>query len=285
MTLVGKILTIAIMGFSLILLGFSTVVFTTSKNWKEATTKEKAEVTKLQGLLSTAKASVDAAKKEQAANADSAAAKVKQLSDRIAALENENTQAIAQVTDFRGQLVKANATANTALAEVEAKRQETFGLRDQKSAVEKQANEFKLSQAELNDKIRELERMLETATKNNADLRNRVAKFSTLLRQNGLSDDIAQIKGLESPPPVTGEIKKVDPTNRRVELTIGSDDGLVVNHELSMYRLKPRPEYLGKLQIISVDPDQAVAKVIGNTYQGKKLKEGDIVSSSIKPRF
>jgi hypothetical protein len=25
--------------------------------------------------------------------------------------------------------------------------------------------------------------------------------------------------------------------------------------------------------------------VIGNTYQGKKIKEGDIVSSTIKPQF
>ena len=77
-------------------------------------------------------------------------------------------------------------------------------LRDQKSAVEKQANEFKLRQAELNDKIRELERILETATKNNADLRDRAARFSALLRQNGLSDDISRIKGSESPLPVVG---------------------------------------------------------------------------------
>ena len=51
------------------------------------------------------------------------------------------------------------------------------------------------------------------------------------------------------------------------------------------YRVSPRPEYLGKVAIVSVDPDQAVAKVIGNTYMGKKIKEGDIVSSTIKPRF
>jgi multidrug efflux pump subunit AcrA (membrane-fusion protein) len=285
MTLVGKILTIVIMAFSLLLLGFSTVVFTTSKNWKEATDKEKAQVQKLQTALATAKANVDAAKKEQAATADEAVAKVKLLEERIAKLQADNDRSLAAITDYRGQLAKANATAQTSLAEVEAKRIETFGLREQKSAVEKQANEFKLKQAELNDKIRELERQLETATKNNRDLRETVAKFSTLLRQNGLSDDIAQIKGIESPPPVTGEIKQVDPTNRRVVLTIGSDDGLVVNHELFMYRTKPIPEYLGRLQIIAVDPDQAVAKVIGNTFQGKKLKEGDIVSSSIKPRF
>jgi hypothetical protein len=37
--------------------------------------------------------------------------------------------------------------------------------------------------------------------------------------------------------------------------------------------------------IVTIDPDQAVAKVIGNTFQGKKIKEGDIVSSNIKPQF
>jgi len=175
--------------------------------------------------------------------------------------------------------------AKTALEDAEARRKDSILIRDQKAAVEKQANEFKLKQAELTDRIRELERILETATKHNTDLRERVAKFSALLRQNGLSDDISQIKGMESPPPVVGEVKRVDPSNRRVELSIGSDDGLVVGHELFLFRQTPRPEYLGKITIISVDPDQAVGRVIGTTYQGKKIKEGDLVSSTIKPRI
>ena len=70
-----------------------------------------------------------------------------------------------------------------------------------------------------------------------------------------------------------------------MEMTIGSDDGLVVGHELFIFRTIPRPEYIGKVVIVSVEPDRAVARVIGNTYQGKKIKEGDIVSSTIKPQF
>jgi hypothetical protein len=37
MTFVGKILVIVIMAFSLLFLGLSTVVYTTSKNWMTAT--------------------------------------------------------------------------------------------------------------------------------------------------------------------------------------------------------------------------------------------------------
>ncbi len=158
-----------------------------------------------------------------------------------------NKRDLDQLTAARNQQVAANQTAKSTLDEVEDKRQQTDLLRTQLSAVEKQANEFKLHQADLNDRIRELERTLDTATKNNSDLRERVAKFSMLLRTNGLSDDISQIKGLESPPPVVGEVKRIDPTNRRLELTIGSDDGLVVGHELYIFRIKPRPEYIGKV--------------------------------------
>ncbi len=83
---------------------------------------------------------------------------------------------------------------------------------------------------------------------------------------------------------MTGEVKRIDSTNREMEITIGSDDGLVVGHELYLYRVSPRPEYLGKVIIVTVDPDQAVARVVGKTYMGKKIKEGDIVSSTVKPR-
>ena len=45
-----------------------------------------------------------------------------------------------------------------------------------------------------------LERMLDTATKNNTDLRVRVAKYTTAMTKAGLSTDIAQMKGLERVP-------------------------------------------------------------------------------------
>jgi len=285
MTFVGKILVIVIMAFSLLFLGISTVVFTTSKNWMTATQAEKKNVEDLKKKLNDAQAESEAAKKVLEDAKSSFDALAKGLESKISLLEEQNKHDQVQYTAASSQLGIANQNAKSALDEVEAKRQVTLLLRQQKSAVEKQANEFKLYQAELNDKIRELERQLETATKNNTDLRERVAKFSVLLREHGLSDDISQIKGLESPPPVMGEVKRVDPTNRRLEITIGSDDGLVVGHELFLFRLSPRPEYLGKVKIQTVDPDQAVVKVIGNTFQGKKIREGDIVSSTIKPRF
>ena len=193
---------------------------------------------------------MDAAKKELADAQGQAAAATKQLNERLVSLEDQNKRALEQITDIRAKLATAVENAKSALDEAGAKREETVLLRTQKSAVEKQANEFKLRQAELVDRIRELERIQETANRNNSDLREKVAKFTTLLQKNGLPTDISQIKGVESPPPVQGQIKRVDATNRNVEMTIGSDDGLVVGHELNLYRLLPSP------RIPVQDPDR-----------------------------
>jgi len=285
MTQVGKILVLVIMAFSLIFLGISTMVFMTSKNWREESRKKADEVTKVKKSLTDEQAKLAEAKKNLEDAQAAAQQATKALESRIRTLEDQNKRDLAQIEQVRKDLETAQQTAKTSLDEVEFRRKETVALREQKSAVEKQANEYQLRQAELNDHIRELERMMDTATKNNASLRDQVGKYTTLLQSRGISTDISQIKGLESPPPVTGQVTRVDPTSKRLEISIGADDGLVIGHELFLYRTKPRAEYLGRGQIIAVDPDQAVVRVMGNTVQGKKIKEGDIVSSTIVPRF
>jgi hypothetical protein len=282
MTFVGRILVLVITALALVFLGVSTVVFSTATNWKQETEVQRKKVADLQNKSRDLTAQLEAAKKDYAAAQATQKAALKQQEDRVAALDADMKQAQGEITQSRTALEVAQANAKLALDESKARKDETDKLREQKAAVEKQANDYKLRQTELNDKIRELSRMLETATNNANDLRDRVARFSTLLRRHGLSDDITTVKGTDSPPTVHGEVSRVDAQNRSVEITIGSDDGLVPGHELFLYRVKPRPEFLGKIKIINVDPDQSVGKVI-TTIQGKRLKEGDIVSSTIRP--
>ena len=200
----------------------------------------------------------------------------------MASLEDEIKRLQADVTTTRGALETAQTNARTALDEADARRKETDLIREQKSAVEKQANEFKLRQTELVEKIRELSRQLETATTNNKDLRDRVDRLGVALAVGRALRRPQPVQVAERPPPVQGEVARVDRRNQRVELTIGSDDGLVPGHELYLYRTKPRPQYLGKVRIISVDPDQAVGQVIGGILHGIKIQEGDNVSSTIR---
>ncbi len=285
MTFVGKILVIVIMVFALLFLGISTVVFTTHTNWKEATAKEQKKVSDLNGKVRDLTSAVDAAKKDAAKSQADNKAAIDQIEGRNKSIEDDRKTAETEVTAARAKLEVAQETASRALAEAGENFKETKQLREQKSEVEKQANGYKLQQTELNDKIREHERQIKTLDENNKDLRDRVARLSALLRKSGLSDDITTVKGgQDSPPVVQGEVSRVDARNSQIEITIGSDDGLVRGHELFLYRTQPQAQYLGKVRILSVDPDQAVAQVIGKTVNGIKIKEGDIVSSTIRPR-
>jgi hypothetical protein len=281
MTFVGKILVIVIMAFALMFLGISTVVFTTATNWKEATTKAKQQVAELQKKNSDAVEKTKAFEKEFAAAKTEHANAATRLQNSINQLTADIENIRKEATEARGEVATAQTNAKTALEEADHSRKEAERLRDQKLEVEKQANEYKLRQSELNDQIRILTRERDVAKKNADSLRETAAKFSALLRQHGLSDNIEQVKALGSPPAVHGEVARVA-RNNQVELTIGSDDGLVVGHELFLWRLKPKPDYLGKIRIISVDPDQAVGVVIGGIIQGKQIKEGDIVSSTFR---
>ena len=66
---------------------------------------------------------------------------------------------------------------------MEAKRKQIDQLHVQQAAVDKQANEFRLHQAQLTDLIRELERIIQTTAKNKSDLNKQpTGKFSAMLR-------------------------------------------------------------------------------------------------------
>jgi hypothetical protein len=284
MTFVGKILVFVIMVFAVIGLALSSAVFVAHTDWKDKTTKAQGEIQKLKTALNEANDKTAAAEKDLDAAKKKHEADIQQLNGEIANLNEQTKKAEAQATESRNTLGATMRNAQLALEEANAKKAETDQLRVLKSAVEKQANDYKLRQTELLDRIHELERMLETSKAHEKDLRDRVSGLSSALRERGFPDDPALYKGLGAPPPVEGEVTRVDKGNHIIEISIGSDDGLVPGHELSLFRTTPRAEYLGRVKITSVDPDQAVAKVVGHTIQGKKILEGDHVSTTLRTR-
>jgi hypothetical protein len=81
------------------------------------------------------------------------------------------------------------------------------------------------------------------------------------------------------PPQIQGDVEFVDPQNHRVELTIGSDDGLVQGFELYVFQADAPSRFLGKIRIISLNYDESVGQVLG-AWNGLELliRKGDKVS-------
>jgi hypothetical protein len=285
MTFVGKILVIIIMVFALFFLAISTVVFTTETNWKEVSTKRQGKIDELTKNVTTAKGEgadlQTRLAQEQANHKQSVDAWEKEKANLV----DESKKRQDEITDQRKLLETALQNTKINGEEADARKKETDLLRGQVDAVQKQSNEYKLAQTELNERIRVLERELNVAKTNNKDLRDRVAVLQTVLRSHNLTSDVDRLTRLDNPPDVEGRVDRIDARNSRVEISIGSDDGLVEGNTLYVYRTaQPDPGYIGRIQIDAVDPDQAVGHVIGRTIQGKKIREGDLVTTKIGPR-
>ncbi len=284
MTYVGKILVILIMVLSLGFLTLSTVVFTTEKNWKTEVDKLKTQLSEVTGKsnqLNDAKTKLEG---DLQITQKEGEEKVKALEDSLTQLKAELGRYTDETTKQRTVVETAQENLRSSQQEAEAKSRERAQALEQLRDVQNEANQYKIQQTELNDQIRILERELEQAKDNNKYLRDQVVLLQGVLQSNNLEADPAAYQKLALPPEVEGEILQTDTQNRRFQISIGSDDGLVAGHELIVYRLKPNPEYLGKVRVQLVDGDRAVVTLIGNTPQGKKIQEGDIVSTKIRPR-
>jgi len=78
------------------------------------------------------------------------------------------------------------------------------------------------------------------------------------------------------PPRVDGYVTAVSDKNL-IEISIGSDDGLRKHHFMEVYR---KNSYVGRVEIVKVEPDRAVAKIIPEFRRGI-IKKGDRVATKL----
>ena len=285
MTYVGKILVIVIMIFAIGFLFLSTMIFMTEKNWKEEVTRLQAEQSKLTGQLGDQKDIKTKLENDLITAEKTRNVQVKDLEAQIANLNTETNTRQSEITAQRKEIETSLQSTSSAQQKAEAKDQETAKIREQLRAVQNEANAYKLQQLELKDKIRELELEKEAAERNNKKLREDNLTFQEIIRSNGLNTDPSYYQRRNRPLPIVdGEILQADNQNKRYQISIGKDDGIDTPDELYVYRTNPKPEYLGVLRVQIADNDQAVATLVGSTVKGKKIMEGDIVSTTIRPR-
>ncbi|MGE0378772.1 MAG: hypothetical protein AB7Q45_25500, partial [Planctomycetaceae bacterium] len=220
----------------------------------------------------------------------------------MTAAEQRANQAIGENAQLRGEIAneqqktnQLNLQNNQLQGLAEAKSDEAT-YRDEEAqrervaskALRAQVNEMQTGLRDRDDQIFAMQLQL-------ADLSTR---FDTLLAENGdlkkvlrlnnLSDDPAELRSLEEPPPpIDGVVvaTKADKTSRTnaVEISVGSDDGVRKNHVLDVYSTAAtggQTRYLGKIRIMTVTPDRAVGYVIQSAKNGI-IQRGDNVTTRL----
>ena len=291
MTQVGKILVLVIMAFSLMFLGISTDGLHDLEELERRRRRRRpTEVNKIKKSLADAQAKVDAAKKEPGGRPEPGGEPATKAAQRP---DPDAGGAEQARPGRRSPRMSAAARHGTGERQDRARRgrgppqRRPYCSATQKSAVEKQANEYQAppGRAERQDPRARADAGHRDQEQHRPARAGRQVHHAAAAA-TGCPTDISQIKGLESPPPVTGEVKQGRPDQQP-----GRDHDRLRRRPGRRPRTVPLPHQAAprvpraKIQIVAVDPDQAVVRVVGNTVQGKKIKEGDIVSSTIIPRF
>lgn len=289
MSYVGKILVLILVVMSILFMAFAGAVYLANSNWQgkynaevTAHNSSKQQLTAAQDELSKAKtelgAQITALKQEaEAANA-------------LAKTEGETAAADqATINNLQRDLASMTGLAESKAAEAQFRQKEAEQQRVENRKVQERLDAASSENRSLKDQLFGKTSDYESLIKRYNEAIEKLAFLEKVVSAYKLPTDPREVERLQAPPPpVDGVVKEVrmNRANRVqfVNLTIGSDDGLVVGHQLDVIRQPPGgngdAKYLGTVRIVSIEPDSAVAEVILAAKNGI-IEEGDNVTTKL----
>jgi hypothetical protein len=283
MNLVGKIFVVLIFVMSIVFATFSIMVYSTHTNWRDEIERKQAvgakgpgwkvrynEVTEENAKLKGDRENLE---KARAAEAMARVQAVAKSENEIARLNQENTQASQQLKTKEEELTSNNNALHTAEENLKALTSEVQQLRGEIAASQKETDEQIKKAIDLQDQLTQAKGTLAILKERNDQLVMDVSKARMKLKGAGLTlegpADASQI-------PVFGKVTAVSPS--KVELSIGTDDGVRIGQELDIYR---GDKYVGRIRVIEAKPDNAVASIMTD-YQQYPIQRGDNVDSQLR---
>lgn len=276
MNFIGKIFVVLITVMSLAFMSFAVAVYATHRNWRDIVLNElrpqldeaRAEN---QSLRDTLERLTNDLQSEQT-NRRTQVAKLEQEKELLQRERDERQRETAELVEERRRSIAAmEATQRT----LENLRAEVDRLREEIVQAQQDRDDHFKRMVALTDEVQQLEGRRNLLEARNMQLLEQVARQNAVLDRHGL-DEFMPIDGI--PPKVDGIILAVGDRGL-VEISIGSDDGLRTGHTLEVFRHgTSNSKYLGRVEVVRIEADRAVAKVIPEFRKGIIQKEDRVAS-------
>jgi hypothetical protein len=289
MTFVGKVLVVLQLFLTLSFMSFAGAVYTYHTSWK-------AKAAGAEKLLND--------EKKKTANLESDLSNVKTtLQNETNTAKDEFNKATAQLTIAQDEIktltkdlqrFKNDYQVQVALANIA--NQEAV-LRKEESLTQRSVNNQLHDKLDINgNKMNQMEDQLFNLNAENLAIKdkyeNLVEKTTFLtqvVRKNNLETDPKKYAASLSPPDdVVGLVEATkDNTNGtvdKVQISLGSDDGLLKGHRLYVYRTglnsDDKAKYLGEIIVEYLEPRSAVGRLVERSKNGI-IEKGDNVTSKL----
>lgn len=288
MSFVGKMLIVLQVVLSVVFMAFAGAVYTAQTSWKQQHDSLQTQVNQLQTTISDNQASAKRQVDELTMQRDAAHQRAEAAEGKLAQLDAQFRNELAKNNrlelELKAQTGLADAKSNEASFRDEEAQRQRIAYQTLRTQLNEMAAQLRSTEDELF--AEKLERQALAERHDNLLAEN--GDLKKILRLNDLSADSSAYASLqEPPPPVDGLVvaTKKDRTNRTefVEVSIGSDDGLSMNHELDVYRAGTaggKTQYLGRIRIVYLTPDRAVGRVIETAKNGI-IERGDNVTTKL----
>ncbi|MHB8863861.1 MAG: hypothetical protein ACYC6N_15770 [Pirellulaceae bacterium] len=291
MTLLGKIFTGLILVMSVLFLGLAISVYATHVNWRKVVSNPTPASGEELGLEQKLKTQLDVNEQLKAKQNDlMAAIALEQAARRfaLAALETKLKSRSDELERVQQELAKLTATeGTTAGALVTAQNEltnitnEVKALRDTVRATQKDVDHQFDIVVKVTDEINQMRRVKADLENRQRPLQSAVAAMKSAMDKLGVHVDVEKNGTVRTdvdriPPKVDGVVINVG-DKELIEISIGDDDGILVGHQLDVYR---DDAYLGKVKIVKTSPDRAVAEIIPEFKRGT-IRKGDRVATKL----
>jgi len=257
-------------------MSFAVVLYATHTNWRVRAVnmeKERDEKSKKLTELENQKNNMETALKlENTLQVNSVIA----LTERVRQLTQDCEEAKDKVTELRADLAAQTAAVQASHETAEGLRKRLDG---QSEALLVSQNEWMDMSTQLSKKIDEAHSLAIQVTTYQSvasQLAKDYADAIEVLRKHGLSSDPALYTKMP-PAGIRGMVTEVRPRGI-IEISIGSDSGLVKGHQLDVIRDRDgRSSYVGKIEITETAPDRAVASVLPAFRRGVVQRDDEVI--------
>jgi len=291
MSFVGKILVVVQLVLSVLFVSFAAAVNTAHVNWRKETLKAQDQVKKVQSELNDEKQNLETARAQFKTDTDKAEARATAAEAKNVDLEEQLKKALEEVKNAQRESAVANEQAQIAREEAQFRREETIQQREDNTRLLASRDELFKSRRDLQDQLEASKVDLDVARVRNKELLQQMALRDRKLSELGISpDDPALVANVSVPPRVEGKVTGVQGVkavgrSELIEISLGSDAGLVKGHVLFVWRsglsAGGKVKYLGKIRIDSTEKDRAVATVLEKD-RGGEIQKGDNVSTRLQ---
>jgi chromosome segregation ATPase len=204
-------------------------------------------------------------------------AKVTSLEGERATVLADKAKAVAAAQEIQNKIADLSETAKTQAAIIANYRDEVTTLRTNELGYRKQ-------QAELDDRINDLESQREVLEQNYRALQEQIAEAKRA-QEAALTGRTASAENrpFVSPGPIINgriEAVQVDPTTKKLiaKINVGTNDRVAKNMQFAVYRGN---DFLGNLVVTEPDLRWSIGEV--NTLgQPVQVREGDLIASRLQ---